>query len=155
MIKQIEWGLAALVGAVFVFLMRDLLMPLAAGVLTPGVPKVRGRWESSNKVVGPVGSGFKTSEIVIVRQLGTFIWGWTESGVSKTIVSIGHGNRFRGRFDGQVFRVIFRARNRKVSFLGMMQGYIYGNEKKAKALFMSQHENKEIIVVEADMTKEE
>ncbi len=153
MTNPVQWALAAIVGAASVFLVRDFIIPLAVGLLTPGVPTIRGRWTSSNVVFGHAGGAHATTETIIVRQIGVFIWGWTEFGVSGASEAIGPGNKFRGRLHGNLFRVTFRARDRRVGFLGSMQGHVYDGQKRAKALYLSRLEEGKMIVWESVMTK--
>ncbi len=118
MTRYLDWIIGGVVGSFAFAICKEILLPLLADWLYPRRPQFRGRWHSDIQAKRPDGREEESSEIVVVRQLGTKIWGWTEIGPEPIISDLGLGNRFKGDIRGTSCIVTFESRNKRVPYAG-------------------------------------
>ena len=114
--RYLDWVIGGVVGSFAFIFCKEALLPLLADLIYQRSPQLRGRWRSSIQARLPDGQEKKSSEIVVVRQLGAKIWGWTEIGPDPMIRGMSLGNNFTGYIRGTCCIVNFESRDKKIPY---------------------------------------
>lgn len=118
--RYLDWVIGGVVGSFAFVCCKDAILPLLSDLIYQRSPLLKGRWRSHIQTRLPDGQEKKSSEIVVVRQLGAKIWGWTEIGPDPMIDGLGLGNSFRGYIRGTCCIVNFESRDKKIPYYGTL-----------------------------------